>query len=291
MRSSRLTGLALAAGSGILYGSINVLAKPVDLHPAWLGAIMYLTSSLALLPYGLRLQLRRADLPKVLAMGLLGGGVAPLLLLAGLKQAAASDAGLLLTTEMVATATLAALFLRERYRGRELIGLAALLVAAALVAVAGQDTGGSTMLGLVLVFASAVTWGIDNTVSARLVGSYPPQGLICIKGLLGGAVSAVAVAVLAPDLPGIGQAFAGAGLGLASIAISSVLFYYALQRVGAGRTSALNVSTTALVGALGGVLLLDERLVWLHGAALLAVGIGAYLLSSHDERPVALGPA
>lgn len=289
MDARRLGGLALAAGSGVLYGSINVLAKPVGLHPAWLAALMYLTSSLVLAPFTLRLQLAKRDVPKVLAMGLLGGGIAPLLLLAGLRQTAASDAGLLLTLEMVATAAFAMLFLRERYRPRELLGLAALLVAAACVALAGRDTGQSTLVGILLVLASAVTWGIDNTVSARLVGSYAPAGLIGVKGLLGGAVAAAALAVLDPALPSQGQAWAGAALGLASIAVSSMLFYYALQRVGAGRTSALNVATTSLVGALGGVVLLDETLVWLHGAAVAAVLAGAYLLSTHGERAVALG--
>lgn len=294
MHPRRLSGLALAAGSGVLYGSINVLAKPVSLHPAWLATIMYLTSSLVLMPFALRLRLRRADLPKVLAMGVLGGGIAPLLLLHGLERTAASDAGLLLTVEMVATAAFAMLFIHERYRGREWVGLAALLAAAALVAGASRSTGETTLTGAVLVLGAAVTWGIDNTVSARLVGSYRPQGLIAVKGMLGAVVCAAWVLATSPPWPDGTQALAGAAMGVASIAVSSVLFYHALQRVGAGRTSALNIATTALVAALGGVFLLDERLVLLHGAAFASVGLGAWLLSTHEERrpqPAPPGPA
>lgn len=292
MDPRRLTGLALAAGSGVLYGSINVLAKPVALHPAWLAAIMYFTSSVVLLPFGLKLRLRRSDIPKVLAMGLLGGGLAPLLLLHGLEKTAASDAGLLLTTEMVATAAFASTFIGERYRGRELVGLAALLVAGGCVALASRSSGESTLPGVLLVLGSAVAWGVDNTVSARLVGSYRPQGLISLKGTIGGVVCATWVLLTDPPWPEATQALAGAAMGIASIAVSSVLFYHALQRVGAGRTSALNIATTALVAALGGVLLLGERLVWLHGAAFLAVAIGAALLSTHQDKAPApsLGP-
>lgn len=275
----------MAAGSGVLYGSINVLAKPVDLHPAWLAAIMYFTSSTVLLPFGLKLRLKRADIPKVLAMGLLGGGLAPLLLLHGLKRTAASDAGLLLTVEMVATAAFAAAFIGERYRGRERLGLAALLLAAVLVAFASRSTGETTLTGALLVLGSAAVWGIDNTVSARLVGGYRPQALICVKGLLGGVVCATWVLLTRPPTPGATQALAGAAMGIASIAVSSVLFYHALQRVGAGRTSALNIATTALIAAVGGVVLLHERLVLLHGAAFLAVLAGAYLLSTHEDQP------
>ncbi|MEK6975327.1 MAG: DMT family transporter, partial [Candidatus Thermoplasmatota archaeon] len=284
MDPRRMTGLALAAGSGILYGSINVLAKPVALHPAWLATIMYVTSSLVLSPFGLKLRLQRKDLPKVFAMGLLGGGLAPLLLLHGLEKTAASDAGLLLTMEMVATAAFASTFIGERYRGRELVGLGALLVAGVCVALAGRSSGQSTWTGVFLVLGSAVAWGVDNTVSARLVGSYRPQGLIAVKGTIGGLVCGTWVLLTSPPWPEATQALAGAAMGIASIAVSSVLFYHALQRIGAGRTSALNIATTALVAALGGVLLLDERLVWWHGAAFLAVATGATLLSTHQDR-------
>lgn len=292
MDARRVTGLALAAGSGVLYGSINVLAKPVDLHPAWLAAIMYFTSSTVLLPFGLKLRLKKADLPKVLAMGLLGGGLAPLLLLHGLKRTAASDAGLLLTLEMVATAVFAMAFIGERYRGRERLGLVLLLLAAVFVAFASRSTGETTLTGALLVLGSAAVWGIDNTVSARLVGGYQPQGLICVKGLLGGVVCGTWVLLTQPPNPGGVQALAGAAMGVASIAVSSVLFYHALQRVGAGRTSALNIATTALVAAVGGVVLLHEELVWLHGAAFASVLAGAFLLSTHeDDKPVATGPS
>ncbi len=70
-----------------------------------------------------------------------------------------------------------------------------------------------------------------------------------------------------------------AGLGVVSIAVSSLLFYTALGRVGAARTSAMNVATTALVGAFGGALLLEERLRLLHGASLVLVLVGASLLA------------
>jgi len=107
----------MAAGSGILYGSINVLAKPLPLHPFVKAAIAYLASAVTLAPFLRGLRIVPRDWPKVLAMGLVGAGVSPVLLFYGLRETAAADAGLLLTLEMVATATLAYAFLRERFRG------------------------------------------------------------------------------------------------------------------------------------------------------------------------------
>lgn len=58
-----------------------------------------------------------------------------------------------------------------------------------------------------------------------------------------------------------------------------MLFYTALGHIGAARTSAMNIATTALIGAAGGAVLLHEALhVW-HAVALAAVVLGAWLLA------------
>jgi drug/metabolite transporter (DMT)-like permease len=286
MESRRVAGLALASASGVLYGSINVLAKPIGLHPLAKATVAYLASALLLSPWLRRIRVVRGDWPKVLAMGLIGGGLAPVLLFTGLQETAAADAGMLLTLEMVATATLAFLFLGERFAGREVAGLALLLAAAALVAVASpaEGTGGSTVRGVLLVLGSAVGWGVDNAVSARLAGSYPLRGLIALKGLLGGTACLLASLLLRVPVPDLPNAAAMAGLGVLSIAVSSLCFYNALRLVGASRTSAMNIAFTALVGAAGGALLLGERLAWLHAAALGAVLGGSALLAKPAAR-------
>lgn len=284
-------GLALGAGSGILYGSINVVAKFVDAHPVAKAAVAYLASFLFLLPLLRGLRIERRDWPKMMAMGLFGGAAGPLLVFYGLQEASAADTGLLLTFEMVATAALAVLVLRERLRGIDLVGLSCLLLAAVAVAVAaagGADTE-TTPLGALLVLASALAWGIDNTVSTRLVGSYKPHQLICVKGFIGGAASATALAFVAAPVPDGQALLALAAIGVVSVAISSILFYHALRLVGAARTSAMNISTTALIGAAGGALLLGERLGWLHGAALALVMAGAFLLSRPSAKPAPIG--
>lgn len=283
-RRASWTGLALAAGSGILYGSINVLAKPLALHPLTKGWIAYLSSATLLSPALRGLRVAKGDGWRVLAMGLAGGALAPALLFFGLERTAAADAGLLLTLELVTTAILAMLFLGERFHAREGAGLLALLGAGACVALASAGrVGASSLAGVLLVSGAAVAWGVDNTVSARLVGSYGVRQLIAVKGLIGGlALLAASFVVHAPQ-PAPGPAAAMVALGIASIAASSVLFYNALRFVGAARTSAMNVATTGLVGAAGGALLLGERLSWLHAAALALLLAGAGLLAG--RRP------
>jgi drug/metabolite transporter (DMT)-like permease len=144
-----------------------------------------------------------------------------------------------------------------------------------------EGEGGSTVLGMALILGSALGWALDNAVSTRLVGSYPPRSLIALKGLLGGTAALACALAAGVDVPAPRDALAMAGLGVMSVALSSILFYTALRRVGAGRTSALNIATTALTGAAGGALLLGERLHLLHGVALLLVAAGAALLATH----------
>ncbi len=288
----RAGGLALAAGSGVLYGSINVVAKLIDAHPFGKAAVAYLASALFLSPFLRGLRIERRDWPKVFAMGLIGGGLAPLLLFVGLQEAAAVDTGLLLTTEMVATGALAMLFLRERFRIGEVAGLAALLAAALLVAFATTGGGATTPRGALLVLGSAVAWGVDNTVSARLVGSYRPAQLIAVKGVLGGCAALACLVALGDPGPAPVQLGQLALIGVISIAVSSLLFYHALGRVGAARTSAMNVATTALIGAFGGAFLLGEQLAPLHTAAVALVLVGAWLLGRGGPHiAVAAGPA
>jgi drug/metabolite transporter (DMT)-like permease len=285
-RRATLAGLALGAGSGILYGSINVLSKPLAIHPLAKGWIAYLASATLLSPALRGLRVARGDGWRILTMGLVGGGLAPALLFFGLQRTAAADAGLLLTLELVTTAVLAMLFLGERFHAREGLGLAALLLAGAAVALASSG-GSSSLSGALLVLGAAVAWGVDNTVSASLVGSYGLRQLIAAKGLLGGTALLLAALAWRAPLPPPAPALAMVALGIASIAISSLLFYSALRLVGAARTSAMNIATTGLVGAAGGALLLRERLSWLHAASLALLLAGAFLLS----RPRPAGAA
>lgn len=284
-------GLLLAGGSGVLYGLINVAADFIDADPLVKAAGAYLVSGILMSPFLRGLRVEGRDWPRVLAMGLIGGGVAPVLLFYGLREAAAVDAGLLLTMEFVATAVLAYLFLGERASGRASAGLALLFFASLLVALSGG--GGeteTTMRGVLLVLGSAVAWGVDNAASAHLVGSYRPPQLIAVKGLLGGLAAAAGVLLTGADLPGtlaLGQL---ALMGFVSIACSSMLFYYALGLVGAARTSAMNIATTAVVGAAGGALFLDESLGWLHGMAIALVMWGSLLLAERPKTQVAASP-
>ncbi|MGQ0534572.1 MAG: DMT family transporter [Methanobacteriota archaeon] len=287
LRSSH--GAFFALGAAAFFGLLNVAARASDLHPLVLSASASLVAAAALSPFLRRGAFPRKDLPRLAGMVLAGGVAAPTILFFGLEQATAVDASFLLTTEMAFTALLAAIFLRERLRGARITGF--LLLAGAALLVAGAAAGkapdaarsGSSLVGGLLVVASAFCWAVDNTVSASLSARHPPERLIALKTLLGGLITVelllfagAPLRLPASEVPTV------LFLGLAGLAGSTLLFYHALRRIGATATVAMFLPTGALTGAVAGHLVLGEPVGWPHGLA--AVFVIAGVLAMTRER-------
>lgn len=281
-------GILFSLVAAILFGLVNVSARESELPPLALGGYAYLLAGLLLAVTLRRMRIDRRDWPKIATMSLVGGALAPALLFFGLRQAAASDASILLTLEMVFTALLAAAFLRERARPLAWLGIVVLFASAVLIAVSTTGANGATtILGAILVALAAFGWGVDNTVSARLVGAYEPHQLVSVKGLVGGATSLLVALLLGQDLSiPANEIDHVAYIGALGIGGSIVLFYHSLRRIGATLTSSLFLPTAALAGVLGGGLLLDERLTFTHAAAGALAVAGILLVSRAPPAPI-----
>lgn len=279
MKHDAPTGIALALTAALLFGGVNAAGRIAILggmQPLWVAGLAYLSGGLLLLPIALKARVARADWPRFALMVGFGAIAAPLLLYNGLARTSVVDASLLLTLEMPFTAALAAVLLRERAYGRELVGLLCLGVAAVFVALGAGQGGASAPLGLLMVGLAALSWSIDNTASTPLASRYAAQDLIAWKTLIGGSV-VLAAAFLIERGPGGSWAewSIAVASGVFGVAVSSIIFYLALARIGATRTTVL-FSVSALVGASIGYFLLDEPLTIWHGVAavLAATGIG-----------------
>lgn len=282
-------GMLLALAAAGLFGLVSVAARASEVPALTKSAYAYLLAGALLAPSlrGLRVETR--DWPWILAISLVGGALAPVLLFYGLDQARATDASILLTLEMVFTAILAAAFLRERARAQAWVGMLLLFASAVVVAVRTSGEGGETTLaGASLVALAALGWGVDNTVSAKLVGAYKPHQLLALKGLVGGAAALLA-ALAARESLAVPRAeiLSIAYLGVLGVGASVLLFYHALRRTGATLTASLFLPTAAIVGVLGGWLLLEESLDVGHAAAVLLAVAGVVLVA----RAPAAGPA
>lgn len=262
-------GIILALAAAVLFGLVSVAARASELSALTKSAYAYLIAGLALAVTLKGFRVERRDRPRVLTMSLVGGALAPTLLFLGIEQARATDASILLTLEMVFTAVLAAVFLRERARARAWVGIALLFASAIVIGVRTASQGGeTTLVGAGLVALAALGWGVDNTVSARLVGSYKPHQLLAVKGLIGGAAALIAAIALGETLAiPRAEVLNIAYIGVLGVGASILLFYHALRRIGATLTASLFLPTTAIAGVLGGWLLLREGLDASHAAA------------------------
>jgi drug/metabolite transporter (DMT)-like permease len=291
MRAST-QGTLRALLAALLFGLVNVAARASTLPPIMKGAYAYLLAGLLLAVTLRGIRIKPRDWPNLLTMSLVGGALAPALLFFGLEHTTAADASILLTLEMVFTAILAAIVLGERMRRLTWVGIGLLFASALTIAYATsthEDT--TTLSSAALVGLAALGWGIDNTVSAKLVSAaekraaettdgssnaYLPHQLIAFKGLIGGSAALVVAVILGDTLAlPLAEIKYVAYIGILGVGASILLFYHALQRIGATLTSSLFLPTTAIAGVLGGGLLLHERLTGAHvvSAALALAGI------------------
>jgi len=282
--------LAVIAAA-LLFGASTPFTKALlpSSGPLTLAGLLYLGAAGASLPFAFRggsRELRRD--PRQLRMLSLavvfGGGVAPVLLLLGLRAAAAASVSLWLNTEVVATAALAWAFFREPIDRRTLIA-AGLVLAGGLVLAAGS--GAESHAGWVAgayVAGACACWGLDNNLTALVSGFTPAQTTVA-KGLIAGSVNLALGLATGEHSPGPAAAGAALALGGASYGLSIMLFIYGAQQLGATRSQLLFASSPFL-GVVLAWTVFGERVqaLQLAAAPCIALGIGLMLTARHGHE-------
>ena len=113
----------------------------------------------------------------------LGGILAPLLLLFGLEIASSGSVALWLNLEFVATVILGYFVFHEHLTARGWVAAGGTLLAALLLAKGEGDVG---ILSVALVASACLCWGFDNHFTALIDGITPAQTTMW-KGLVAGA--------------------------------------------------------------------------------------------------------
>lgn len=167
-------GGLLAIAAALLFGLSTPAAKAIvgSLQPLLLAGLLYLGSGLGLsiiILVGHRhgAQLKRADLPWLLATVVFGGALGPALLMWGLTQTTGSAASLLLTLEGVFTALIAWIVFREPFNRRIGLGMAAILSGAVVLALR-TSSGHAGTVGALAVAGACLSWAIDNNCTSKI---------------------------------------------------------------------------------------------------------------------------
>jgi len=290
-RSSLATGVLLAAIAAIAFG----IATPVvawagrDVGPLSTAALLYLGAALtaAVMQLVVRrgeARIRGSDGPRLIAIAIAGGAVAPSLLAWGLQRAGATAGALLLNLEAVFTVLLARAFFHEPIGRRVAIAVACMAAGGAALTLDSSSAGSFGLLGVLAVAGATGAWALDNTLTRPLAERDPFQ-VILVKGALGASLTATAALVRGEGMPALDHAAVLLACGATGYGASLYFYLLAQRRIGAGRTG----SVFALAPFIGAALawgLGDRHAGWLAAGAASLFALGVYLHASerHGHR-------
>lgn len=217
---------------------------------------------------------------------LMGGFVAPALLMVGLARSGGMAASLLLTVETPATALLAWAVFRERITRRVVMGGILVLFGAAAVRAGDAGAGATTLVGALAIVASCLGWAVDNNATARIADG-DAIAIARFKCVAAAPFALVLAALFAPASVDP-DAWTPADLaitlatGLFGYGMSLACFVRALREIGAARTGAL-FATAPFLSALASMVVLGDRPTAVLGAAGLILAAGTFLLVTEKK--------
>jgi drug/metabolite transporter (DMT)-like permease len=211
-----------------------------------------------------------------------GGIIGPVLLMIGLTGMPASGASLLLNAEGVITALLAWFAFKENFDRRIALGMAAILLGAAILSwpEEARITGWWPTLA---ILGACFAWGVDNNLT-RKVSLTDATWIASVKGLVSGAVNLILAFSLGASMPVLPNTVAAMIVGLLAYGVSLALFVVGLRHLGTARTGAY-FSVAPFFGAILAVLMGDAvTLPLLIAGALMALGTWLHFTERHEHK-------
>lgn len=276
---------ATIIGLSFLFVKMTVtIAHPLDVL-AHRFALSLIVVSIPVLFGWIKINLRLADLWRIIPLGLLS----PVLFFAfqafGLVTSNSSEAGIIQAMVPVFTLVLASVFLKEH---TSIVQKMSLLLSVAgvifIFAMKGSGMSMSNMQGIVLLLLSAISFAGYGVLARPLTRKYKPLELTWVT-LMVGCVVFNAIALIRHAFTGsmadyvqplgdLSYLGALAYLAILSTMVSTLLSSYALTHLEASRVSVFsNLST--LISIAGGAMILHEPVQSYHyaGAILIIVGV------------------
>ena len=286
-----LRGGLIALAAALLFGASTPLVQKfgAGVGSFWTAALLYagaaLAGGLSLRPPAREAQLRRSDLPRLLAMAACGAALGPVLLAWGLAHTSGTGASLMLALEAVFTALLARAIYAEQLDRRVMIAMG-LITAGGVVLILdhGQASGSAYLPGLLAVLGATAAWGLDNTLS-RGVAERDPGQVVLLKSILGVLATCLFAMAFGQPFPALEPALALFAVGSAGYGFSLRLYLLAQREFGAARTGSV-FAFAPFIGA-GIAFALDPRgvSIWLGaGAALMLAGVVLHLAERHAHE-------
>ncbi|MBD3298316.1 MAG: EamA family transporter [candidate division Zixibacteria bacterium] len=234
--------------------------------------------TLLLLNLAIRKPLRvaKADWPVVASAIVIGIVVHQLLQVNGLKYTTSTNTGWILTTIPPITGALGWIFLRERLRVRQIVGLIIAMTGVTLFVTNGNlsEMSLGNNLGDLLVFGSVFTWSIYTILTKSRLGRYDALGISIVYMLWGfGTFILLKLFESGLQIPSLTTAEWLIMLGI-GVFPSGLAYYWwnaGLQRLTAVNTSMFLFIEAIVASSVGALMLGDVFSTAMVGFALLIV--------------------
>jgi drug/metabolite transporter (DMT)-like permease len=289
------SGVVFALASAVLFGVTTPIAKQLlaGTQPLLIAGLLYLGSGIGV--GALRVtqdggwsapRLVGGDWFWLALSTLVGGIIAPALLMTGLARADAAAASLLLNLEVLFTAALAWVVFREPAGSRVVLGLAAIFAGGLILVWPARFSSGGSLPALFAIVAACFCWALDNNLTRKISAS-DARALAAIKGLVAGFTSSVLAFALGASLPSPSHVLVTLVIGFMGYGVSLVLFIVALRQLGTARTGAY-FATAPFIGAIAATVLYGQpgdAAFWL-AALCMAVGVWLHVTEHHEHEHV-----
>lgn len=284
-------GLLFGLGAAVLFGVSAPLAKTLldDVRPQMLAGLLYVGAFVALSVVGRRsgseARLRRGDLPRMSAMILAGGVLAPVLLLLGLDRVTGVTGSLLLNLEGPFTIAVGVGVFREHLPRQALLGVVTIFMGALLLGL-GTSATRVDWVGIVLIAGACAGWAFDNNLTQSLTVR-DPRSIVRTKTGVAGVVNVGLALMVGEHLPSAWVLAAVLVLGAFSYGLSVYWDALALRSLGAAREAAV-FAVAPFAGAVFAPLVLPESIGVRELAAgvLMACGVALLLRERHSHEHV-----
>ena len=277
-------GLGALLAAVTIWGFTYVVSDPVldRVGPMTLGFLRFAVATAILVPFAWRrgYRLRLSFTKTFVLFGLTGMVVHLGLENAGLLFTSPGNAALVIATAPAVTLAMSVAFLRERASVQRLVGIALSVVGVLLLTVA--NAGSSSLLdalGVLLVFAGVVAWGVFTVQGKRM--SVTEDALVATTAATGAALL-LQLPLAAAEIAYFGVPELGAGgwlgvgyLGVLASAAAFALWNRALHDMDASTAGAF-INLVPVIGVLAAVAL-GETLGAGQWAGAGIVGAGVWL--------------
>jgi drug/metabolite transporter (DMT)-like permease len=293
--NGRNAGVSAALASALLFGVTTPIAKQllVGTQPLLIAGLLYLGSGVGVSILRLvqdrgwsATGLTARDWPWLGLTIVVGGVIAPALLMVGLARADAASASLVLNLEVVFTALMAWLVFSEPANPRVVWGLVAILAGGLILVWPSRLASNHDLPGLALIAAACVCWALDNNFT-RKVSAADARVLAALKGLVAGITNVALAFSLGATLPAVSHVLATLLLGFLGYGLSLVLFIVSLRHLGSARSGAY-FATAPFIGAAAALAISGastEPVFWI-AAFCMAVGVWLHVTESHEHDHV-----